>query len=157
MTFFKTNDVVKVQTRDISPSGKHQSTNEIRARNIRERAAERFLETGRTKKHRDQFTDWTITHHLFTAKENNTEPKCPSPRSYHYNNKPKQLLTNAQKSDIKILQRPKSPTNNIMETIDTPFTPQKSLTERQEEYARVRAAIFETKENQSSSTHKYPP
>ena len=93
---------------------------------------------------------------MLTAKTNNTEPKCPSPRSFLYNKIPKQLLTNAQKSDIKILQRPKSPIHTT-ETIDTPFTPQKSLTERQEEYARARAKIFGPKETQSSSTHKYPP
>ena len=111
--------------------------------------------TIRSKRHRDQVINIAVTLHLIHAKNDSTEPKCPSPR-YMLKKLPEttplqQAILNdilEYASNFTILQRPngdRQPQEQNKQTqaeITKNQTKHKSLQERQLEYDKAIAWIF---------------
>ena len=113
---------------------------------------ERFKQTGKSKKERDQFINAAITTHLCYAKNANIDPRCPPPK---YHKKHTNLLTQPT-----VMQRPKEdneqPGRSNHGQNDLPFkNPPRSLEERQEIYEKARAWIFGY--GSGFLTEYYPP
>ena len=123
----------------IEPDGESCPTTTTMAKKAKWRSDRRSWITSKSKQYRDQLTDLAVTIHQLAAINNNTEPKCPSPRTFYKG--PKREQSTPQKQ-VTVLQRPKetaaSPQINTPLGLKAP----KTLAERQEEYDRARARIF---------------
>merc|ERR1712074_405090 len=143
----------------------------------------RNKQTQRSKQYRDQLTDVVTTLQIIEAINNNTEPSCPSPSDFykrslkitkpgicqcsmccddpyddrhspHIVRSTTDINQNTSKSDITILQRPK--VMEVTSSTNPPRQPQaKTLQQRQQDYARARARIFNSAPTKAK-TYKHP-
>ena len=129
------------QIHQIEPNGKQLPTTQSNKEDHSLRVEERSRATDRSKRHRDQAVDIAVTLHLIHAKNDNIDPKCPSPKDMFK----KQPRTTPK---LSILKRPRGIHNPLKSTnkTSTDNPPKqfhhKTLQERQVEYEKARAWIF---------------